>query len=83
MDIKDFQHLPLISGKKVPKVEYEFQDICLQYQEYFGNNTTIWTLPYKKGCTESLMRYALKESKQRDKPFLNYAIKIINNQLKK
>jgi len=36
----------------------------------------------RKGVTESLIRYALKECKTRNKPFVPYFIKIINNKIK-
>jgi hypothetical protein len=62
-----------------PKVEHEFQDICLQLEEYFGKKKVIWSLPYRKGFTNNTMRDALKECKTRNKPFLAYFIKIILN----
>lgn len=67
----------------LPKVEHEFQDICLQCEEYFGKKKVIWTLPYRKGFTNNMMRDALKECKTRNKPFLGYFIKIILNKNEK
>ena len=65
--------------KELPKVEHEYQAICLELEEYFGKKKLIWSLPHRKGFTNPLMRYALKECKTRNKPFLNYFITIINN----
>ncbi len=70
------------SIETLPKVEHEFQEICLELEEYFGKKKIIWSLPYRKGYTNHLMRYALKECKTRDKPFINYFIVIINNKIK-
>lgn len=81
MDIKDFQHLPIVSGKKVPKVEYEYQSIILECEEYFGKHKVLWTLPYKVKCTESIIRDSLKICKQNKKD-LKYFLGIIRNKTK-
>lgn len=73
--------LPLIQ-EDAPKIEWEFQAVCLECEEFFGKNAVIWTLPWKKGVTENLLRYALKECKTRQKPFVRYFLKIVNNKLK-
>lgn len=65
--------------KDLPKVDYEYQAICLELEEYFGKKKLIWSLPYRKGFTNHMMRYALKECQSRGKPFLGYFIKIITN----
>ena len=84
MDIKDFQHLPIVNKEvKTKNISFEFQEICLQLEEYFGKEKIIWILPHQVGVTNNLLRYALKECKQRDKPFIKYFLKIITNQLKK
>lgn len=83
MDIKDFQHLPLVNKKKVPKINHEFQALGIECEEYFGKSPRIWQQFYRVGVTENLIRYALKECKTRNKPFVGYFIKIISNQIKK
>jgi len=65
-----------------PKVEYEYQDICLQMEEYFGKKKLIWALPHRVGYTNQLMRYALKECTTRKVNNLNYFIAIIKNKIK-
>ena len=74
-----FDHLPIVSKVKAPVIEYEFQEICLECEAYFGKSNRIWSIPHRVGVTNPLMRHALKECKTRNKPFLNYFIKIITN----
>ena len=81
MDIKDFAHLPLISKEKVPEIKWEYQSICLDCEKFFGKDKKIWIQPHRVGVTENLMRYSLKECITRKKPFINYFISIINNQI--
>lgn len=81
MDSSLFAHIPSLSGIKAPQIDHEFQAVCLECEEFFGKSDIIWTLPYKKGVTENLIRYALKECKTRDKP-LPYFLKIIHNKKK-
>lgn len=69
------------SIETLPKVEHEFQEICLELEEYFGKKKIIWSLPYRKGYTNHLMRYALKETRIRGIKNLGYFIKIINNKI--
>ena len=71
------------SQEKTPKVEYEYQDLCLQLEEYFGKKKLIWALPHRVGYTNQLMRYSLKECQTRNIKNLNYFIAIINNKIKK
>lgn len=68
--------------EKTPVVEYEYQDICLQMEEFFGKKKLIWALPHRIGYTNHLMRYALKECITRKKNNLNYFIAIIENKIK-
>ena len=78
-----FNHLPIVNKKKVPKVEYEYQALGVECEEYFGKDERIWMQFSRKGVTENLIRYALKECKTRNKPFVPYFLKIINNKIKK
>lgn len=76
-----FEHLPIISKKEAPKVEWEFQQVCIECEEYFGKNPLIWTLPYKKNCTENIIRDSLKICKNAGKDF-KYMLGIIRNKTK-
>lgn len=78
-NIQDILKKKLEKPKK--KIDFEFQDVCLQCEEFFGKNKLIWTQPYRKGVDENLLRYALKECMTRKKPFIGYFLKIVNNKL--
>lgn len=66
----------------LPKVDYEYQAICLEMEEQFGRSKLLWTLPHRVGYTNQLMRYALKECKTRKVDNLHYFIAIIKNKIK-
>lgn len=66
-----------------PKIEYEFQAVCLECEDFFGKNPLIWMQPHRKGVTENMMRYALKECITRDKKIVGYFVKILSNKIKK
>ena len=78
----NFNHLLLVSQDKTPVIEYEYQAICLDCEEYLGKSKRIWAIAHKSGVTNHLMRYALKECITRKKPFVNYFLTIINNKIK-
>lgn len=63
------------------KIDHSFQELGIELEEYFGKSSRIWAMFYKKGYTEHLMRYAMKECKQREIKNLNYFEKIIKNKL--
>lgn len=72
----DFKHL-----EQKKRIDYEFQSICLECEEYFGKNNVIWTLPYKSKCTENIIRDSLKICKLKNKDF-KYFLGIIRNKIK-
>lgn len=59
------------------KVQHEFQELCQELQPTYGK--VIWSLPYKKGFTESKIREAAKIAKGRGKESIGYLIGIIKN----
>ncbi len=76
-----FDHLPIVSQKKAPKIEHEFQELGLEMQGFFEKKEwpRIWTLFYKKGYTERKIRYALKECQKRGKCSVSYLEAIVRN----
>jgi len=79
----------MVSRKKTPKIDYEYQALGLEMQEFFPRfvkNTKgedvdqwkrIWTLFWKVGYTERKIRYAFKECVTRGKPSVSYLEAII------
>jgi len=62
------------------KIEYSYQDLGIQLEEYF-NNKRVWTMFHKVGYTEHLMRYAWKECARRNIKAINYFETIIRNKI--
>lgn len=63
-------------------IKYEYQAVVTECEEYFGKNKVLWTLPFKKNCTEQLLRYALKETKKKEIKDIRYFLKIVSNKSK-
>ena len=55
------------------KVEYEFQDLCLELQPIYGK--VVWSLPYK--YSEAKIRQAAKIAKQNNKQTFAYLVGIL------
>lgn len=64
------------------KIEYSYQSLGLELEEYFGKSSRIWAMFTKVGYTEHLMRFSLKECMTRGVKNLNYFEAIIRNKLK-
>lgn len=58
-----------------PKVEYEFQAVCLDLEKFYGKQ--VWTLPYKVGFTERKIVKAHEICVRRGKISLGYLIGVI------
>ena len=75
----------LKNRKEVPvkKIDHEFQSLGLELQEWFPKKDwkVIWTIFYRKGFTESLIRDAFLECKKRKVKGIGYLIAIVNNKL--
>ena len=69
--------------KQFKKIDYEYQSIALEMQEWFPKKDwkVIWTIFYRKGFTESLIRDAFIECKKRKVKGIGYLIAIVNNKL--
>lgn len=76
-----FNHLPVLSQEKKPKIDYEFQALGLEMQEFFLEKEwpRIWMLFCNKGVTEQKVRHAFKECVRRDKKSVSYLVAIIKN----
>lgn len=59
IEIKDlFNKYDLIRVDKFNKINFEFQQLCLENEKLFGR--AIWTLPFQKGVTDEVLREAVK-----------------------
>lgn len=69
--------------KPLKKIDYEFQQLGLELQEWFPKKDwpRIWTMFYKKGFNERLIRDAFLECKKRKVKGIGYLIAIVNNKL--
>lgn len=65
------------------RIEYSYQELGIEIENYFGKSSRIWAMFHKKGYTEHLMRFALKECTNRSIKNLNYFEAIIRNKLSK
>lgn len=70
-------------SKPLKKIDYEFQQLGLEMQEWFPKKDwkRMWTIFYRKGFTESLIRDAFLECKKRKVKGIGYLIAIVNNKL--
>lgn len=69
--------------KPLKKIDYEFQQLGLEMQEWFPKKDwkTIWIIFHRKGFTESLIRDAFLECKKRKVKGIGYLIAIVKNKL--
>lgn len=58
-----------------PKIEYEFQEICLELEKTYGK--LVWTLPFKKGFTEYKIRKAAEIAQKKKNTSFGYLVGII------
>lgn len=70
--ISDLMVLP---ERKESKFKYEFQELCSELEPIYGK--LIWTLPYKKGFSESKIRRAHEIAKARGITKIPYLIGIM------
>lgn len=65
------------SGKE--KVDFEFQALCLELQEYFDkeNKSRIWSLPYQSWFNETKAWRALDITKKAGVNNINYFIGVL------
>lgn len=65
------------------RIDYSFQDLGLELQDWFPvkDKSRVWSIFYKVGYTEELIRYSFKECKKRNIKNINYMITIIKNKL--
>lgn len=79
MELKDYTKIieeRIESQKTGPKIDFEFQELCLELQPIYGKR--IWTLPYKVGYTEKKIRKAHEIAMKKGILKINYLIGIIN-----
>lgn len=64
---------------KDDKVQFEFQALCLELQEYFGkqNKSRIWSLPYQVWFNETKAWRALDITKKAGVKNINYFIGVL------
>lgn len=72
----------LLTTKAVRKIDYSYQELGCELEEYFGKSTRIWAMFHKVGYTEHIIRFAFKETKKKEIKNLNYMIAIIKNNIK-
>lgn len=70
--------------KPLKKVDYEYQALGLEMQEWFPKKDwkVVWAIFHRKGFTERLIRDAFLECKKRNVKGIGYLITIINNKIK-
>lgn len=72
-----FQEVEFKIEKPKRKIDFEFQALCLELENFFGKNKRIWSLPYQVWFNEKKGWDALKIAKQRGINNLNYFIGIV------
>lgn len=60
-----------------PKVEHEYQALCLKLEELLGKSKRIWSIPYQPWFTEAKGWRAIEIMEKRGIKNINYFIGII------